>query len=228
MQQQFIAYLRVSTNRQGESGLGLEAQRAAVENYVRARGALVAEVQEVESGRKGGKDRPELLRALAMCRRTRAALVVGKLDRISRDVRLFLDVIDDSGVDIRFADLPDVCPSSAEGRMVLISMSNFAEFEARRISARTKAALAAARARGIVLGAAGPANLKPNIEQRQRAADRFAVILRTTLESTAARGRSQRAMVTELNSIGVPASGGGGWRLAQLQRVLARAQAAVA
>lgn len=224
--QQFIAHLRVSTTGQGQSGLGLDAQREAVARYVGDRGTLVGEFIEVESGRKGGKDRPELDRALAACRKARAALVVGKLDRLARDVRFFLEVIDDSGVDIRFADLPDVRPSTDEGRMILVNMANVAEFEARRISTRTKAALAAARARGTVLGAAGPSNLRPNIEARQCAADLFARKLAPTLASLKQRGLSRRAMVTELNAIGVPAAGGGQWRLSQLQRVLSRIGAA--
>lgn len=102
---------------------------------------------EVESGRKGAKGRPELVRALAECKRQRAALVIGKLDRLARAVRFFLEVIDDSGVDIRFAELPDICPASDEGRMILVSMANFAEFEGRRIGTRKTAALAAAKAR---------------------------------------------------------------------------------
>ncbi len=168
--QNFIAYIRVSTQRQGASGLGLDAQRMAVAAYLRGRGDLVGEIVEIESGRKAGKHRPELVRALARCKAEGAALVIGKLDRLARDVRFFLEVIDDSGVDIRFADLPDICPATDEGRMILVSMANFAEFEGRRIGTRTKAALAAAKSRGVKLGTAGRHNLKPNIEARQAAA----------------------------------------------------------
>jgi DNA invertase Pin-like site-specific DNA recombinase len=218
----FISYLRVSTQRQGQSGLGLAAQQAAVASYVRDRGELVDEVQEVESGRKGTKTRPQLVSALARCKAQKAALVIGKLDRLARDVRFFLEMIDDSGVDIRFADLPDICPSTDEGRMILVSMANFAEFEGRRISTRTKAALAAAKARGVVLGAAGRANLRPNIEQRQEAADAFAARLRPTFENMIARKLSLRSMVPELNGIGIPAPRGGKWRLSQVQRLLDR------
>lgn len=219
---QFISYLRVSTTKQGESGLGLEAQQVAVASYVRGRGELVGEVREVESGRKGSKSRPQLASALAQCRTIKAALVIGKLDRLARDVRFFLEVIDDSGVDIRFADLPDVSPKSDEGRMILVSMANFAEFEGRRIGTRTKAALAAAKARGVLLGASGMANLRPHLDARQAAADAFAARLRPAFKSMAHRKLSQRAMVAELNSIGVPASEGGKWRLGQVQRVVRR------
>src|SRR5689334_10040264 len=119
----FISYLRVSTQRQGESGLGLEAQRMAVANYARGRGDIAEEIVEVESGRKSAKSRPELMRALALCKGQGTPLVIGKLDRLARDVRFFLEVIDDSKVDIRFADLPDVCPATDEGRMILVSMA---------------------------------------------------------------------------------------------------------
>jgi DNA invertase Pin-like site-specific DNA recombinase len=220
--QQFITYLRVSTQRQGASGLGLEAQRMAVENYLRDRGTLAGEVIEIESGRKGGKSRPELTRALALCKKHKAALVIGKLDRLARDVRFFLEVIDDSGVDIRFADLPDVCPVSDEGRMILVSMANFAEFEGRRIGTRTRAALAAAKARGVALGVAGPANLKSNIEARRAAASAFAARLSPLVAAFRAQSLSQRAMVAALSAANVPAAQGGQWRLSQVQRLLAR------
>ncbi len=220
--QQFVTYLRVSTQRQGAGGLGVEAQRIAVENYLRGRGALMEEIVEVESGRKGGRTRPALAHALALCKQQKAALVIGKLDRLARDVRFFLEVIDDSGVDIRFADLPDVCPASDEGRMILVSMANFAEFEGRRIGTRTKAALAAAKARGVKLGTAGPANLRANLDARKSAADAFALRLSGLVKGFKARALSQRAMVVELNTAQVPAPHGGQWRLTQVQRLLER------
>lgn len=219
---EFISYIRVSTQKQGLSGLGLEAQQAAVQGYVGNRGNLIGEVREVESGRKGAKGRPELERALATCRKKGAALVIGKLDRLARDVRFFLEVIDDSGVDIRFADLPDVCPTSDEGRMILVSMANFAEFEGRRIGTRTKAALTAAKARGVKLGVAGPANLKSNIETRKAAASAFAKGLSGLVMGFQARSLSQRAMVEELNAANVPTPLGGQWGLSQVQRILKR------
>jgi DNA invertase Pin-like site-specific DNA recombinase len=223
--QQFVAYIRVSTQRQGQSGLGLDAQRMAVQNYLRGRGRLVEEVLEIESGRKGGKARPELARALALCKERSAALVIGKLDRLARDVRFFLEVVDDSGVDIRFADLPDICPASDEGRMILVSMANFAEFEGRRIGTRTKAALAAANSRGVRLGTAGPQNLKPNIEARQAEANAFAARMAGVVAGCRARALSQRAMVVELNEARIPAPKGGRWGLSQVQRLCARLDA---
>lgn len=219
----YVSYLRVSTQKQGHSGLGLEAQQAAVARYAQDHGGtLVQEFKEVESGRKGMKGRPELEKALAFCRKHRCTLVIGKLDRLARDVRFFLEVIDTCKVSIAFADLPDVNPSTAEGRMVLVSMANFAEFEARRISERTKAALAAAKARGRVLGSKGIDNLRPNIEERQQAADAFAERLRHMMHAMEGRGLSQRAMAAELNQLGIKTPRGGLWSLYQVQRLLLR------
>jgi DNA invertase Pin-like site-specific DNA recombinase len=153
-------------------------------------------------------------------------LRVNVLDRLARDVRFFLEVIDDSAVDIRFADLPDVCPGSDEGRMILVSMANFAEFEGRRIGTRTKAALAAARARGVRLGVAGPGNLRSNIHARQESANDFATRLSGLVAGFRARAISQRAMVAELNAAGVPTpQGGRRWGLTQVQRLLQRIDA---
>ena len=175
----YVGYLRVSTQRQGQSGLGLEAQRMAVQTFVQHRGgSYIAEFHEIESGRKRFKQRLELERALAYCRENRCELVIGKLDRLARDVRFFLEVIDTSKVTICFADLPDVNPASPEGRMILVSMANFAEFEGRRISQRTKSALAAAKARGVVLGTAGAANLSALNTSRIAASDAFSERLR--------------------------------------------------
>lgn len=222
----YVSYLRVSTQKQGHSGLGLEAQQTAVARYAKEHGGtLVQEFKEVESGRKGMKGRPELEKALAFCRKHRCTLVIGKLDRLARDVRFFLEVIDTCKVSIAFADLPDVNPSTAEGRMVLVSMANFAEFEARRISERTKAALAAAKARGRVLGSKGIDNLRPNIEERQEAADAFAARLRHTMDSMQGRGLSQRSMAAELNQLGIKTPRGGQWSLYQVQLLLRRIQA---
>lgn len=223
MHTKFVSYLRVSTPRQGESGLGLEAQQEAVRRFLGGSGSeLAREFVEVESGRKGVGKRPELIAALNECKRQRAILIVAKLDRLARDVRFFLEVLDDYGVDVKFVEFADIDPKTDEGRMILVGMANFAEFEGRRIGSRTKAALAAAKARGVVLGKAGPANLKRNIEQRQQVANDYAAKLRPMLDSMKARGLSQRAMAEELNSINVPTPQGGRWRHSQIQRTLSR------
>src|SRR6476620_4507750 len=138
----FIAYQRVSTAQQGRSGLGLEAQRQGVADYLDG-GAwtLVAEYTEVESGKRA--DRPELAKALAACRAHRAVLVIAKLDRLSRNAAFLLN-LRDAGVEFVAADMPDA------NRLTVGIMAMVAEDEADRISARTTAALAAAKARGTV------------------------------------------------------------------------------
>lgn len=232
----FIAYYRVSTQQQGLSGLGLEAQQEAVKRFLNSgKWELTDEFIEVESGRKESKHRPQLVAALAACKGQGASLIIGKLDRLARNVRYFLEVLDDSGVDIRFAEFADINPQTDEGRMLLINMANFAEFEGRRIGSRTRAAIAARKFRvesgtdksgktvwSEVWGVAGAANLRPNIEERQIAANAFAEKLRHTFDGMKARGLSQRAMIDELNSIGVPAPKGGAWQLSQVQRVMSR------
>lgn len=214
----FISYLRVSTQRQGQSGLGLEAQREAVARHLKGRG-LVAEYQEVESG--GKADRLQLRLAMQHCRKAGAVLVFAKLDRLARDTKLVLEIAD-AGVPVVFCDFPEI-PEGAAGRFLLTMLASVAEFERRRISERTKAALAAAKARGVTLGVAGASNLRRNVEERQEAADAFAMRLRGVLEGFKARGLSQRAMVAELNQLGIKTPAGGEtWAQAQVQRVLKR------
>ena len=140
----FIAYLRVSTVRQGESGLGLEAQRATVEAFARQQGGqIAAEYVEVESGKRS--DRPELAKALQAARKGRATLLIAKLDRLARSVS-FISAMMDAGVDFVAVDQPFA------SRLTLHILAAVAEDEARRISERTKAALQAAGARGTKLG----------------------------------------------------------------------------
>jgi DNA invertase Pin-like site-specific DNA recombinase len=214
----FVAYFRVSTSKQGQSGLGLEAQRAAVASYLKGdEWELLGEYQEVETGK--GSDamskRPQLKAALDACRKHGATLIIAKLDRLARNVH-FVSGLLESRVEFVAADMP-------QANKVMIQMhSVMAEWERDQISARTKAALAAAKARGVVLGAAGLANLRPNIEARRAAAGAFAERLRPVFDGMFARGLTQRAMVEELNSIGIPAAKGGVWTLIQVQRLTNR------
>src|SRR5215510_570518 len=145
----FVAYARVSTDRQGKSGLGLEVQREAVQQFVQGRGgAIIApEYIEVESGKRN--DRPKLTQALKRCRLTGATLVVAKLDRLLRNAA-FLLTLRDSGVDLVAADLPEA------NTMTVGVMAVVAQHEREAISARTKAALAAAKRRGVKVGGLRP------------------------------------------------------------------------
>src|SRR3954471_14500840 len=139
----FIAYYRVSTDQQGKSGLGLDAQRTAVTNYLNGgQWKIIAEFTEVESGRRS--DRPQLDAALKAARLHRAAIVVSKVDRLTRSVA-FLSKLLEANVDVRFADLPQI--EGATGRFMLQQMVAVAELEAGLISDRTKKALAAAKRR---------------------------------------------------------------------------------
>ena len=142
---QFVSYLRVSTQRQGESGLGLEAQRAAVEAWLNGgRWRLVEEHVEVESGKRAD-NRPALAKAFAACRLYNAKLVISKLDRLSRDAHFLLG-LERAGVEFVAVDMPHA------NRLTVGIMALVAEEERRAISSRTKAALAAAKARGVRLG----------------------------------------------------------------------------
>src|SRR4051812_11090590 len=140
----FVSYLRVSTAMQGASGLGLEAQREAIDRHVRqAGGKLLSEHIEIESGKKN--DRPEIAKALAAARAKRATLIIAKLDRLARNVA-FISNLMESGVDFVAADMP------MANRLTVHVLAAVAEHEREMISQRTKAALQAAKARGVKLG----------------------------------------------------------------------------
>ncbi len=212
----FIAYYRVSTAKQGESGLGLEAQESSVLAYLNGgEWELLDSFHEVETG-KGSNAldrRPQLKAALLACKKHGATLIIAKLDRLARNVH-FVSGLLEAGVEFVAADMP-------HANKVMIQMhAVMSEWERDQISTRTKAALAAAKARGVQLGKAGPANLRPNIEERKIAAQAFAEKLRGQFQGMQLRGLSQRKMVEDLNSMGIAAPRGGAWSLLQVQRVL--------
>jgi DNA invertase Pin-like site-specific DNA recombinase len=147
----FVAYYRVSTDKQGRSGLGLDAQKATVGQYVAsAAGNIIAEFQEVESGKR--RDRPQLALALGACRARRATLIIAKLDRLARDAAFLLSIVRGAGeAGLVFCDLPQLPPGPA-GTFILTMFAAVAELERGLVSQRTTAALAAAKARGVRLG----------------------------------------------------------------------------
>ena len=219
-----IAYSRVSTVRQGESGLGLEAQRAQVEQLAAARGAVVlAEFVEVDSGRKA--DRPQMAAPRAAARKLGAVLAVAKLDRLARDAEFVLRLsreAERNGMGgFLFCDLPEIDATTAAGRLLLGLMGSIAEFEARRISERTRDALAAAKARGVKLGGLRPNTLKRNDQARDRATA-SAEQLRPILAPLAAAGLSLRAMAQALAAAGHTGRTGEPLSPSQIRRQLQR------
>jgi DNA invertase Pin-like site-specific DNA recombinase len=216
-----VAYYRVSTQAQGRSGLGLDAQRRAVDDYLNGgRWHLVAEHTEVESGKQNA--RPELNKALAACRLHSATLVVAKLDRLSRNAA-FLLTLRDAGVAFVAVDLPDA------NRMTVGIMAVVAEHEREAISARTKAALEAARRRGVRLG--NPAHLNQSSRRlgtmasasvrQARATQRARDLSPTLAELRRGGAASLRALAQGLNGQRIPAPRGGEWTAAQVRRLLA-------
>lgn len=211
----YIAYYRVSTDRQGRSGLGLEAQRAAVAAHLNG-GAweLVAEYTEVESGKRD--DRPELAEALRHCRRAKATLIIAKLDRLGRNVA-FIASLMESKVDFVCCDNPHA------NRLMLHMLAAFAEHEREQISQRTKAALAAAKARGVQLGNPRLQELQQH-EKNRRQAEEYAAALAPIIEELQAGGiTSVRGVRDELNrrAIATP-TGKGRWHLPTVHRLLER------
>jgi DNA invertase Pin-like site-specific DNA recombinase len=166
MEKLLISYVRVSTQKQGRSGLGLEAQQAAISSFATGIGGRVlTEYREIETGKKN--DRPELAKALNHAKHAGACLVVGKLDRLARNTRFLLTIIE-SGADVAFCDLPQVQPGPT-GKFILTQFAAVAELEAGLISQRTRDGLAAAKARGAKLGSHRPGHWDGKEEARARA-----------------------------------------------------------
>lgn len=203
----FVSYLRVSTNRQGISGLGLDAQRQSVASHLAGiSGNLLEEFVEIESGTK--VMRPVLDQALEACRRRKAVLVIAKLDRLSRNVA-FISQLMETRVEFVACDAPYA------NRLMLHILSAFAEHERDQISARTKAALAAAKARGVRLGSYGSVLAVSN----RNAAKYFAESLRDAFEpSYSIPGRTLSAVAAELNHLGICTRLGCKWTASQVSR----------
>lgn len=215
-----VSYVRVSTARQGASGLGLDAQRAAIETYCQRTGATVArEYQEVESGKNN--DRAALRKAIAHAKRINGKLVIGKLDRLARNVH-FISGLMDSNIDFVACDVPEA------NRLLLHIMAAVAENEAKAISDRTIAALQQAKARGTALGATNPNSR--NLTDAARAAgarstqakalEAYAAI-RPTIVKMRKGGASFAEIASTLNEDGQTTRTGKPWNAMQVRRVLA-------
>jgi len=211
----FIAYYRVSTDRQGQSGLGLEAQRTAVSAYLNGGDwDLLNEFTEVETGKGSNAlaKRPQLNAAIKACRQQGATLVIAKLDRLARNVH-FVSGLMESRVDFVAADNPHA------NKTMIQMLAVFAEHERDQISIRTKAALAAAKARGVKLGVNGKALARQNKE----AANQFAASIANQVQAIRADGYTTVTAITEqLNERKVPTARGGKWHFPSTQRLLKR------
>lgn len=223
-----VAYYRVSTQRQGQSGLGLEAQREAVAAYAaKHKATILAEYTEVESGKRA--DRKELDTAIHQARITGARLVIAKLDRLSRNAAFLLN-LQESKVDFVAADMPDA------NKLTVGIMALVAQQEAEAISERTKAALAAAKARGTRLGnpmgakAFGGINgAEKSAETRKAMADAHAQELDVTIAGLKAKGyTSLRQIADQLNERGIKTPRGGKWYATSVKNLQDRIDAATA
>jgi DNA invertase Pin-like site-specific DNA recombinase len=214
----FVAYLRVSTVRQGESGLGLEAQRAAVEAFARQHGGtIVASYVEVETGKRS--DRPELAKALCAARKAKATLLIAKLDRLARNVAFIANLMD-AGVEFLACDQPFA------SRLTLHILAAVAEDEARRISERTKAALQAARARGRKLGSpiAAKTVAKARAARSAYAARANATTLTVIREIQSSGVETLAGIARALRARGLRTPAGRSeWQAVQVSRLLASA-----
>ncbi len=211
----FVAYYRVSTDRQGVSGLGLEAQKKAVQDYLNGGDwELIGEFTEVETG-KGAKAldrRPQLKAAIEACRKQKACLVIAKLDRLARNVH-FISGLMETKVPFVAVDMPGA------DRFMLHIYAAMAEEETRRISRRTKDALAAAKARGVELGQHG----KILAREYQADAQQRALAVHDVIRQIRASGfTTVRAITDELNRRKVPTAKGGSWHVPSTHRLLKR------
>lgn len=232
MESRYVAYFRVSTTRQGESGLGLEAQRRAVADFLGGDGgAVVGEFEEIESGKRS--DRPELAKAVALCRMTGARLLIARLDRLSRDAHFLLG-LEKAGVEFIAADMPFA------NRLTVGILALVAQEEREAISRRTRAALASVKARihadgqyaarsGRVLTRLGNPNpprtsagSAAGVAAFQANADAFAARVAPTAKALLAAEGSLNRVASRLNEMGVKTARGGVWTAKAVSRVLER------
>lgn len=206
----FVSYLRVSTDRQGRSGLGIEAQAALIERHIaQDAGALIDTVLEIESG--SYDERPGLQRALALCRRHRATLIIARLDRLGRRLSLLAQLLD-ADVDLRVADNPHA------SKLTLQLLAVVAEAERDLIRTRTRDALAAAKARGVVLGKHG----RELGRQATQAAHELLHDHHAAISEAFASSANLREAAAILNARGVPTREQGRWHPSNTSRLIQR------
>ena len=216
--QRYVIYTRVSTEDQGKSGLGLEAQlrdiRLYLDTYSNVPFEVIGEFQDIKSG--GDDDRPELAKALAMVRKTGAELLVAKLDRLSRKVAFIAAIMEDKRVRLRVACMPNA------DKFQLHIYAALAEQERDFISVRTKAALQSAKARGVKLGGLRDSTMKRN-EAAKAKANGFAANVRPIVHKLRNGGETLQAIADSMNAMGKHSPRGGLWTATTVSRVLARA-----
>ncbi|MBB4272332.1 recombinase family protein [Rhizobium mongolense] len=215
----YVVYTRVSTEDQGKSGLGLEAQERDIgiflEKFSGVPYEIIGRFQDIQSG--GNNDRPELAKALAMVRKTGAELLVAKLDRLSRKVSFISALMDDPKVKLRVAQMPQA------DKFQLHIYAALAEQERTFISERTKAALRMAKERGIKLGGMRDATLKRNAAIQARANAEAAKVMKVIQPMTEA-GASLSHVARTLDEMGIATSRGGKWTAMQVSRVIERSR----
>ncbi len=216
----YIAYYRVSSKQQGKSGLGLEAQEALVNQFIAANGGeIVKDYREVESGKND--DRPQLIAAMQHANLIGGKLLVGKLDRLSRDLH-FITSLQKSKVDFVVADMPN-CDS-----FTIHIYGALGQRERELISSRTKAALAAAKARGVKLGtnnldrSKAAEYSKMGVATIRADADEYAAKVKPTIAGLQGQGLSLRGVAAELNRIGVTTPRGKQWTAAAVRNAMLR------
>lgn len=214
---QYVCYIRVSTADQGKSGLGLQAQERDIDiflaNFTETPWEVIGRFQDVQSG--GDNERPELGKALALCRKTGAELLVAKLDRLSRKVSFIATLMDDPKVKLRVAQMPQA------DKFQLHIYAALAEQERKFISERTKAALQEAKARGVRLGGLRDTTMQRNAAIQAKANTEAARLIKIIGPMRDA-GKTLTTIAAALNEMEVATSRGGAWTATQVSRVLGR------
>jgi DNA invertase Pin-like site-specific DNA recombinase len=215
----YIAYLRVSTDKQGEHGHGISAQRQAIQNHLATdSGELLDEYVEVESGKRN--DRPELQKSISRCKMSRATLIIAKLDRLSRNLAFIANLMD-AGIDFVACDNPYA------NKLTIHILAAIAEHEREMISRRTREALAAAKAKGIKLGGYRGTNVTDEIRQdallvRRAKSKEYSVNVIPMIHEHLKAGHSMNATARILNQLRIVTVRGGKWTAKSISRILSR------